>query len=136
MTGKILVTTDGTESNRVAVDKAIDLAIENGYELYAITVYNTMSKDAAVIGEANITSDSVKSYCRKALLYAKQAAEARGVPIKTIMAQGTPSDVVIDISGNYDIVICGKTGKRVLHKSVSHRIEKFAHADVRVYAQS
>ena len=137
MPKSILVAVDGSESNKVAVDTAIEYAKKFEASITAICVfdignYGILSQSAAVGSEQLLVdqmTDSAMEYIRS-----KVAESGLDFTAKTIT--GRPAEEIINESKNYDLVVCGTMGrtglKRALIGSVAETVVRLAYCPVLV----
>ncbi|MDR3206550.1 MAG: universal stress protein, partial [Candidatus Methanoplasma sp.] len=129
--------TDGTESNRYAVDDGIRLAKETGAEVTALFVFDigNYSNVGTGIG-IPIDKEYVLNTSESALLYAREQGEKQGVKVNLKMVSGHPAEAIVEESANHDLVICGTLGRagfsRALLGSVAEKVVRFSYAPVLV----
>ncbi|MDR0888254.1 MAG: universal stress protein [Candidatus Methanoplasma sp.] len=133
---KILISTDGSESNRYAVDDALKLAKSVGAEVTALFVFDTGSyTNVAGVG-LPVDNDYILKTSELALLYAKEQGAKLGVKVVPKMLAGRPAEAIIEESVNYDLVVCGTLGRtglaRALLGSVAEKVVRFSYAPVLV----
>lgn len=135
MFGRILVAVDGSDSNRVAVDRAIALAKQFGSELTAICVFDLGSYGFTTLS-APVEDTGVQDLFDYALGYARSRAEEEGITLGEMTVTGRPADCIVDASRDFDLVVCatlGRTGiKRALMGSVAETVVRLAHCPVLV----
>lgn len=131
---KILVPTDGSNYARAAVDAAIEVAKATGAEVTALYVVDA----SAVVAVRGDMYESVTAALNKdgeaAVGAVKDACDEAGVPVRTEIIGGRPADVIVDESGNYDLIVMstlGKTGVgRFLIGSVAEKVVRMANCKV------
>jgi nucleotide-binding universal stress UspA family protein len=131
MIQNIMVAVDGSDNNKVAVDYAIDLAKRYGAKLTAVTVF-----DAAKNEGMNYQKELVQETNDKNLAYAVAKASEMGYPLSTVQSFGNPAHCLLEISQDYDLIVCGNLGRsgfaRLMLGSVSEKLVRFAHCPVYV----
>jgi len=136
MVKKILVAVDGSESNKVAVDKAVEYAKQFGADLTAICVFDIGSFGYVSPSVPRIEDESIKQVFDYALDYVRARASDEGVPLTLKTVSGRPSDAIIDASSGFDLVVCGTLGRtglsRALMGSVAETVVRMAHCPVLV----
>lgn len=119
----ILVPTDGTPLSNVAVGKAVEFAKLNpGCQIIAIAVAEMMPF-AAVEGVGVVDpgqyEKSMKDMAQKYANKVSDAANAAGIPCKTIIAQSaTPSDEILKAakSNNCDLIFMASHGRKGMQR--------------------
>lgn len=128
MAKKILVAVDGSETNRAAVNEALDLAIRTDAEITAIAVYDLTGNYRAKTGGMELGEEDIVAYCKKALAYIEREAAERKIKIETIYGRGSAIGLIVELSKDYDMVVCGSRGlsgmKRWFTTSVSAELSK------------
>ena len=113
------------------MDYAIDLAKKYGAKLTAVTVF-----DAAKNEGMNYQKELVQETNEKNLAYAVSKAAEEKYPISTVQTFGNPAHCLLEISKDYDIIVCGNLGRsgfaRLMLGSVSEKLVRFAHCPVYV----
>ena len=131
MIQNIMVAVDGSDNNKVAVDYAIDLAKKYEAKLTAVTVF-----DAAKNEGMNYQKELVQETNDKNLAYAVAKAAEMHYPISTVQSFGNPAHCLLEISKDYDLIVCGNLGRsgfaRLMLGSVSEKLVRFAHCPVYV----
>ena len=137
MVKSILVAVDGSESNRVAVDTAVEYAKVFNASVTAICVfdignYGVLSQSAAVGSEQVLVDQMTDS----AMSYIRSKMEPTGLEFNTKTVTGRPAEEIINESKGYDLVICGSMGrtglKRALIGSVAETVVRMAFCPVLV----
>ncbi len=139
MIGKILVAVDGSENNHGAVDAALDLAKGLGAELTAVHVTPQADAQPNAFGGdtgAKQRAEIVGKESDEAFRYVNKASEAAGVQCKCLLLAGNPGTEIVNVSGDYDLVVCGTLGRAGLAKaiigSVSSEIAKHSKCAVMI----
>ena len=128
---KILITTDGSDSNHSAVDEGLTLAKGLGSQVTALCVFDVGSyaNVAQGYGLGDEREYMIKA-SEEALRYVIDRGKELGVTVKTKVETGQPAEVIIKESANYDLVICGTLGRtgiqRALIGSVAERVVRMA----------
>ena len=134
---KILVAVDGSESNKVAVDQAIEMTKIVGGTLTAICVFDIGTY--GVIGQSVATGaeqELIDSTFNTALEYVRTKAQEAGVALNIKTVSGRPAESIVAESANHDLVVSGSLGrtglKRALMGSVAETVVRLAHCPVLV----
>lgn len=138
---KILIPTDGSESNKNAVENGIELAKLSGGSVTALyvidqSVYSSMPMDSAV---ANLY-ETLKAEAEAAVKYVKERCRIKGVACETLVAEGVPAKTIAEIAGRHDIVVMGTLGKKGVTKllmgSVTEKVIEKAECPIMVISTS
>ncbi len=134
---KILLTTDGSDINQIAVKKALEIARECDSTIHAIYVIDkapvTSSQTEIMTGELY---DELNHEGEKAVENVKNLAE--GVNVETFVLFGRPAKVITDFAekNNIDLIVVGSHGKsgfeRLILGSIAESIIRMAHCMVLV----
>ncbi len=131
MMQNIMVAVDGSDNNRIAVDYAVDLAKKYGAKLTAVTVFDSSKNEGM-----NYQKAYVQEINEKNLSYAVNKSKDEGCPCSTIQTFGNPVQCLLEISKDFDVIVCGNLGRsgfaRILLGSVSEKLVRFAHCPVYV----
>ena len=131
MMQNIMVAVDGSDNNKIAVDYAVDLAKKYGAKLTAVTVFDSSKNEGM-----NYQKELVQETNEKNLAYAVSKAAEEKYPISTVQTFGNPAHCLLEISKDYDIIVCGNLGRsgfaRLMLGSVSEKLVRFAHCPVYV----
>jgi len=133
---KILVPTDGTRDVKSAISFALNMAKITGAKVTAMCV-NDVS-NYAVPGDSDlldVDSPHFKS-CEKAVKVVADLGDRVGVPVNPLVVSGIPAKVIIDCSGEYDLIIMGTAGRSgvnlLLLGSIAQKVIRFASCPVLV----
>jgi len=128
---KILIATDGSVKNQLAVKKGLDLAREFGSIIYVIYVIDDTQFTSAQTG---VFMDELymklKDEAEKAVEQVKQIAN--GVKVETLILSGKPAHVITEfaVKNKVDLIVVGSQGKsgfeRLLLGSVAETILRMA----------
>ena len=139
MIGKILVAVDGSDNNNKAVDEAIELAKALGANLTAVHVTTQADvKPNAFGGDAGAQERAaiVEKESKEAFHYVNKAAAAAGIEANCLLIAGNPSNEIVELTSQYDLIVCGSLGRtgisKVLMGSVSSAIVKYAKCPVMI----
>ncbi len=131
MMQNIMVAVDGSDNNKIAVDYAVDLAKKYGAKLTAVTVFDSSKNEGM-----NYQKEYVMETNEKNLAYAVAKANEEGYPCSTIQTFGNPAQSLLEISKDFDVIVCGNLGRtgfaRLMLGSVSEKLVRFAHCPVYV----
>lgn len=133
----ILVAVDGSDSNSVAVNTAVALAKEMGAKLTALSVFDPGGYgNLAAVKEVTDEVDYMKQVCTNCLQYAVEQAEAAGIEFEAKTVAGNPAEKIVEMSANYDLVVCGTLGRtgfsRLVMGSVAEKVVRLASCPVLV----
>ena len=133
MFSSIVVGTDGSETARVAVDAAIDLARTHGAKLHFVSAYKAATAATAMMaaGATMAADDTVREALAQdatETVLAAATLAAEGLEVQTIAAAGPPADVLVAVAEDVgaDLIVVGSRGmqRRVLGSvpnTVSHK---------------
>ena len=133
----LLVTTDGSESNKVAVDHAVLLAKSTGAKLTALCVFDIGSYGnvAQGYGLGDEREYMIKA-AEEALKYVMNRGKEEGVKVTPKILTGHPADTIVEESKNYDLIVMGTLGRtgvqRALLGSVAEKVVRMAACPVLV----
>uniref|UniRef100_I2PWS0 Universal stress protein n=1 Tax=Desulfovibrio sp. U5L TaxID=596152 RepID=I2PWS0_9BACT len=135
---KILVALDQSQFAATVLEKALELARQQGAELTLMTV----AEDFMDIGDyldTNVVTDKLFASAKASAEQAVAKAKAAGVATNILVEQGvSPADLIISQaeSGKFDMIIMGHQGKkgmsRFLIGSVAARVVAHAPCSVLV----
>ena len=118
---RILIATDGSEKSNLATREGIDLAKALGADVVALYVLNEIVVASAVrqLGsDKKEVEAKLKSAGEKAVAVVKKLGDAAGVNVETMVRQGAPANVVIDVSSTekVDCIVMGSHGESGVSK--------------------
>ncbi len=116
---QILIATDGSGYTKRAVDYGIDLAGNTGAKLYAIYVIDTGAYGSIPLSQPMEYAYSLlRQEGDAAIEYVKDRAEAEGLEVEGIIAEGHPADEIIKYAENnsIDLIVMGTLGKSGLDR--------------------
>ena len=127
MYDEILVPTDGSETSRRAIERAVDLASKYGARIHALyvvdtTVYSTLETGAEMVLEA------LEEEGEAAVRTVEDAATAAGVEVVTEVTEGNAHDAIMEYAADSgaDLIVMGTHGRtgldRYLLGSVTERV--------------
>ncbi|MBR2255218.1 MAG: universal stress protein [Candidatus Methanomethylophilaceae archaeon] len=134
---KILVPTDGSNNTMAAINKAMELAKAVNGSVTALFVVDqsmlvNMPMDAAVRNVYGALTEEGQKAVDDVLNIGKEA----GVEVTPMVKDGTPFQVIIDESANFDVVVMGTLGRTGMSKlvmgSVADRVIRGAKCPVMV----
>jgi len=134
---KILITSDGSESNKYAIDDGLNLAKSIGAEVTALCVFDIGSY--ANVAQGYGLGDE-RGYMMEAseesLKYVVDKGKELGVKVTPKIISGRPADSIIEESKNHDLVVCGTLGRtgvaRALVGSVAEKVVRMSYCPVLV----
>jgi nucleotide-binding universal stress UspA family protein len=130
---KIVVGYDGSDGAKLALDRAITLAGDNG-RITVVAAAETHARPGITEGVRLDPSEIQRR--RKDLEEAKALLAERGIDAETLEAQGDPGDVILNSAKDADLVVVGSRGlnpfQRLLLGSVSTKVVHRAECDVLV----
>lgn len=121
----IMVTTDGSKYSEAALNEAINYAKSYGGTLKIVSVVYTNDE---FLANAPDVVDKMIDRAKKSLDEAKNRAVQEGVSAETIVREGEPYQVIINLANEYnaDTIIMGSHGrtglKRIFMGSVTSRV--------------
>jgi len=134
---KILVATDGSEHSQRAVQRALELAEQQGAEVTIMSVAY-IAPDYLEEMPPNI-ADKLRAEAQKALDKAKALFEAKNLPTTTVIEVGlVPANLIIKKAeeGKFDRIVLGATGvtgfKRLLMGSTASKVAAQAPCEVTI----
>jgi nucleotide-binding universal stress UspA family protein len=118
MYDQLLVPVDGSESATAALEHALDIAVDYGATVHAITVADTNTPSLTRIGVDVI--DALVQEGATVVSEARDRGEKRDVSMITEVIQGDPAEVIVDYTTTYeiDLVVMGTRGQRKLDEYV------------------
>jgi nucleotide-binding universal stress UspA family protein len=138
----ILVGTDGSETARTAVRRAVDLAASLGARLQIVSAYEPVSDQRLRGEEVNVPADlqwminphdDVMALLKEA---EAEAHEAGVATVETFARQGDAADAIVDVAEEQrsDLIVVGNKGmtgaKRFLLGSVPNKVSHHAPCSV------
>ncbi len=136
MYGKILISVDGSDSNKVAVDDGLKLAKEMGSEVTALYVFDMGEYLNPVYAPSLPNEKHIRESSEMVLNYVIDQANSMGVKLRTKVSMGNPASVIIEETKKYDLLVCGTLGKtglsRALMGSVAERVVRYSNCPVLV----
>ncbi len=133
----ILITVDGSDSNKFAIEDGLNLANSLNSKVTAIAVFDIGSYAAVAQGyglgdERQYMMESSEAF----LDYVKKRAEEMGIDVACEVRIGRPADVIVEESKKFDLVVCGTLGRtgisRTLMGSVAEKVVRMAYCPVLV----
>lgn len=128
---RILIATDGSEKNRPAVRKGLEIARLCGSTLYAIYVIDETLMTSA---QMDVLTDDVyvklKAEGEEAIEQVKRLAD--GTAVEGLLLSGTPAHVITDfaVKNKVDLIVVGSQGKsgleRIILGSIAENIIRMA----------
>jgi len=115
----ILIATDGSEYTKRTVDYGIDLAMNTGAKLYAIYVIDIRAYSSIpVSAPIEYTNSLLRQEGDEAIKYVTDRAEAEGLEVDGIIAEGHPADEIIKHAekNSIDLIVMGTLGKSGLER--------------------
>jgi nucleotide-binding universal stress UspA family protein len=116
---KILIATDGSEYTKKSVDHGIDLANSTGAKLNAIYVVDTRAYSSIPVSASmEYTYSILRQEGDTAIKYVAERAEAAGLEVEGIIAEGHPADEIINYAekNSIDLIVMGTLGKSGLER--------------------
>jgi nucleotide-binding universal stress UspA family protein len=134
---KVLVATDGSEHSMKAVQRAVDLAANQGAQVTLMSVAYYVQGDFDSM-PMNI-QEKLEGEARKALQKAKALFDAKNLPVETVLEAGVvPANLIIQKAqeDKFDRIIIGSTGmnalERILMGSTASKVVAHAPCEVTV----
>ena len=125
---KILVGVDRSPESRKAAEQASDLAASTGAEILLASVVALPVALGPEPGYLESLEFVEREHARALLRELSLACRARGIPVDTVMASGSPAEVLANMAStpDIDLVVVGHRGRgaiaRVLLGSVTDRL--------------
>lgn len=124
---RILAATDGSPASQRAVAEAARLAKANSGRLILLYVANTAAPEASAKFWENVRQAFLEEG-RAVLEEAEKVADEAGVPLKTRLEEGYPSERIVEVARveDADLIVVGCRGRSKLAKmflgSVASRV--------------
>ncbi|MGZ3882492.1 MAG: universal stress protein [Flavisolibacter sp.] len=115
----ILIATDGSEYTKKAVDYGIDIASNAGEKLHVIYVVDTRAYSSIPLSAPMEYAYSIlRQEGDTAIKYVADRAEAAGLEVEGIIAQGHPAEEIIKYAekNSIDLIVMGTLGKSGLDR--------------------
>jgi len=134
---RILVATDGSPTSQRAVAEAAKLAKANSGRLILLYVANTAAQGASAKFWENVKRAFIEEG-QVALKAAEATADEVGVPLKSRLEEGYPSEKIVEIAEaeDADLIVMGSRGRSKLAEiflgSVASRVIASARCPVLV----
>jgi len=130
MFSNIVVWTDGSETAKLAVSLAADLAKRHGAVLHVVNAYNvpTGGIGAQVAGATAVSHQGISAEASKKLL-AEVAQAVSGAKVETHPGAGDPADVVISVAEQVgaDLIVVGSKGMHGIRRVIGSIPNTIAH---------
>jgi nucleotide-binding universal stress UspA family protein len=147
MFSRIVVGTDGSDTAKVAVEQATDLAKKVGARLDLVSAYEPVPASRLREERQEVPSDIAHTVSPsedvEALLSETAAGvEKDGIEVATFARQGDPADAILDVAEEQkaDLIIVGNKGmtgaKRFLLGSVPNKVSHHAPCSVMIVRTS
>jgi nucleotide-binding universal stress UspA family protein len=138
---RIVVGTDGSDTAKVAVQQATDLARKVGARLDLVSAYEPVPPSRLRVERQEVPADIAHTVTPSEdveALLSETAAEVQkdGIEVATYARQGDPADAILDVAEeqNADLIIVGNKGmtgaKRFLLGSVPNKVSHHAPCSV------
>ncbi|MGZ4103828.1 MAG: universal stress protein [Actinomycetota bacterium] len=130
---RIVVGTDGSGTAATAVAHAVDLAKAGGAEIIAVSAFKTPEDVPPPFGTVDVTHTAEIG---KAILKDVEKRYAGEVKLRTVLREGSPADVIIDVADEEkaDLIVVGNKGmtgaKRFVLGSVPNAVSHHAPCNV------
>ncbi|ADE36162.1 universal stress protein [Methanohalophilus mahii] len=112
---KIMISTDGSENVKNAVDWGIELAKATGAEVKAVYVLPPVSVSIATRGErwADSLRNHLKDEGKSATEYVVDAGKKADVEVEPIIIEGSPADGIVKFAteNEIDLIVMGTLGR-------------------------
>lgn len=133
----ILVAVDGSDSNSIAVNTAIQLAREQGAKLTALSVFDPGGYgNLAAVRDVTDELDYMNKICALCLEYFNEKVAEAGIEYETKVVAGSPAEKIVEESPKHDLVICGTLGRtglsRLVMGSVAEKVVRLSECPVLV----
>jgi len=147
MFGSIVVGTDGSETARMAVREAYELAKQVGATIDIVSAYAPVSGQRLREEQREVPPDvewsiNPREDVDATLAEAEAAVEGAGITVTTFAREGDPADAILDVAEERgaDLIVVGNKGmtgaKRFLLGSVPNKISHHAPCSVLIVRTS
>lgn len=127
---RILVPTDGSAHSLAAVDTAIEVASLTGGSVTAVYVVDTSAVSMSRGDVIEAMTAALNREGEEAVAEAKARCDAAGIACGTEVVRGIPADKIVEMSGDYDLIVMSTMGRTGLAKlligSVAERVVRLA----------
>lgn len=117
---KMLVAVDGSESSKNAFCQACSLALHDHSWMGVVTAVPPYQDQFQSLGIREKVVRTLRDEAERVMADIRKAADAIGVFIRPILTEGSPEDVILDISeeNHYDLIVLGRRGKSSLEQAL------------------
>lgn len=137
---KILITTDGADSTKKAIEKGAELAANLDAEPTLIHIYTEFKKVSFEISDklSDQQDDLMKKRGQKIIDEDAKYFEEKGIDVKKVLKMGDPASEICDYAekNDFDLIIVSDKGEgkveRFLLGSTSDKIVRYANQSVMV----
>ena len=135
---KIMVTTDGSELVKKAVNMAIELSRLSGAKLYAVYVVVPAARSIRDFGWEKTALEHFRKEGEVATRFVEDAAKPAGVEVESVLLEGHPADKIIEFAeqNGIEMIFMGTLGKtgldRFLLGSVAENVVRHSKTPVLV----
>jgi len=130
----IVVGTDGSETAKLAVSLAADLAKKHGAVLHLVNAYKTPSGRTGVVqaGPTGVAAQETSAEAFKAVskkILAEAARATSEVKVETHSERGAPADVVISVAEETgaEVIVVGSKGMQGARRIIGSVPNSIAH---------
>lgn len=119
---KILIATDGSENTKKAISYGLEIARISGAKVYTLYVVDMSSFFSMSMDPMDPGYHEMYNYLQKegeeATREVKEAGNAAGIEVEEIVAEGHPSNEIINYAkdNNIDLIVMGTLGKTGIDK--------------------
>lgn len=135
MYNRILIPTDGSDFSKEATAHGLALAKLTGAEVTSLFVID----DSSYLNIGPVIASlpqTLEEEGNKAVAYVKSEGEKQRVKVKTRIERGSPAQVIVKCSRDYDLIVMGTHGRSGVSKlvmgSVAEKVVKTAECPVLV----
>jgi len=134
---RILIATDGSDYTKEAVTTGLKLAAVLKAEVTALyvidqTSFVTFPVDSSIVS----VYPQLENEGKRAVEEVRKEGEAMGVKVTPVVAEGSPTRKIVEMSADFDLVVMGTLGRSALGKlfigSVAERVTRYAPCPVLV----
>jgi len=134
---RILVAVDGSESSNRALDKALELAVLAGANLYALAVEGPLPAYAATVGEVEEVKREKDAFFNRLMDDVRERSNAAGVAVEFDVKPGHAAELIVKVASQRgaDLIVLGRQGHFVrnhLLGSTADRVTEHADCPVMV----
>jgi len=118
---KIMISTDGSEPVKKAVDTAVEVARLSGAKLYAVYVVASGGYTFGHprdIGWERAMKEHLSAEGKEATAYVETVGKAANIEVESVLLEGSPAEEIVDFAdkNNIDLIVIGTLGRTGIQK--------------------